>query len=155
MGMAIQRSISTNPSTASTNQSKPGYGKRPLWQWVLLILVVGGVLYGVVYFAFMYKGGYSANYNTTTTSTAPVATNTVSIKNMAFNPAAIKIKKGTTVTWTNQDSIPHTVVETDGSTGPNSAYLSNGQTYTFTFNETGTFHYHCSIHGFTGTVEVN
>lgn len=31
--------------------SKPGgYGKRPMWQWVLIYLVVGAVVYGGVYY---------------------------------------------------------------------------------------------------------
>lgn len=37
-----------------------GYGKRPVWQWVLLYLVVGGVIYGLIYyFVFAKKGGYN------------------------------------------------------------------------------------------------
>jgi hypothetical protein len=35
-----------------------GYGKRPLWQWVLIYLIVGGLIYGVVYY-FFFSGGYS------------------------------------------------------------------------------------------------
>lgn len=36
-----------------------GYGKRPLWQWILIYLVVGGVVYGLVYyFVFAKRGGY-------------------------------------------------------------------------------------------------
>lgn len=83
------------------------------------------------------------------------ATDKVTIQGMAFNPADITIKKGTTVTWTNEDPVGHTVVETDGQDGPNSATLNKGQTYTFTYNTAGTFHYHCSIHtNMTGTVTV-
>jgi plastocyanin len=74
---------------------------------------------------------------------------------MAFSPADITVKKGTTVTWTNQDSVAHTVVETDGQDGPKSNDLNNGQSYTFTYNTVGAFKYHCSIHPMmTGTVTV-
>jgi plastocyanin len=142
----------------SNNQPTSGYKtKRPLWQWVLIYLVIGGLIYGGVYYfmSLNKNGGYSNSTPTNTAqSTAPVATNLVDIKDMAFNPGAITVKKGTMVTWTNRDSAPHTVIETDGLTGPDSAYLNNGQTYSFTFNAVGTFHYHCSIHGFTGTVQV-
>lgn len=87
--------------------------------------------------------------------TNPVQTNTVTIKDMAFSPANITVKKGTTVTWTNQDSTSHTVTETDGKTGPNSQPLDQGQSFTFTYNQTGTFNYHCSIHSeMTGSVTV-
>lgn len=42
-----------------------GYGKRPLWQWILIYVVVGGIIYGAVYyFAIAKKGGYDAS-NTT------------------------------------------------------------------------------------------
>jgi hypothetical protein len=42
---------------------KGGYGKRPLWQWVLIYVVVGGIVYfAVYYFFFKGKGGYQYNY---------------------------------------------------------------------------------------------
>jgi plastocyanin len=141
----------------SNNQPTSGYRtKRPLWQWVLIYLVIGGILYGgVYYFMSLNKGGgYSNATPTPTASVASVATNLVDIKDMAFSPSAIIVKKGTTVGWTNKDSAPHTVIETDGKGGPTSAYLNKGSSYSFTFNVVGTYHYHCSIHGFTGTVEV-
>lgn len=52
-----------------------GYGKRPLWQWILIYAVVGIVIYGLIYyFVFAKKGGI--NYNASPpASTAPAATN--------------------------------------------------------------------------------
>src|SRR5260221_10403363 len=42
--------------------SASGYGKRPLWQWILLYVVIGGLIYGLVYyFVFAKKGGYTTN----------------------------------------------------------------------------------------------
>ncbi len=72
----------------------------------------------------------------------PQTTNTIEIKGFAFNPATITIAKGTAVTWTNKDSAPHTV------TGDvfSSETLNQGQTYSFTFNEAGSFEYQCHIH---------
>lgn len=88
-------------------------------------------------------------------STPAQATDKVTISNFAFSPANITVKKGTTVTWTNQDSASHTVMETDGQPGPASSTIANGQSYTFTYNSVGTFHYHCSIHHqMVGTVTV-
>ena len=48
---------------------------------------------------------------------APVAGNAVAITGFAFSPAALTVKAGTTVTWTNKDSDAHTVTS-QGSGGP-------------------------------------
>lgn len=87
--------------------------------------------------------------------TAPETTNQVSIQNFAFSPMTITVKKGTKVTWTNNDSVKHTATENDGKNGPSAPELDPGKSYSFTFNEVGTFHYHCAIHpDMTGTVTV-
>jgi plastocyanin len=121
---------------------------------VIVILVIGGLV-------LANKNDNSDNSSTdqpskgTTNQPAAVSANSVTIKDMAFNPADIKIAKGTKVTWTNNDSTSHTVTENDGQTGPDSDLLSPGQSYSFTFNQAGTFHYHCKIHPeMTGTVTV-
>lgn len=80
------------------------------------------------------------------TSAQPTATDAVTIQNFSFSPSVITVKKGTTVTWTNSDSVTHTVTETDGKTGPNSGNLDPTKTYSFTYNTVGSFAYHCSIH---------
>lgn len=79
----------------------------------------------------------------------------VSIKNYAFSPGTITVVIGVnnTVTWTNMDSVTHTVTANDNSWG--SGDLSPGATYSHTFTTAGTFSYHCSIHTYmTGTVVV-
>lgn len=75
---------------------------------------------------------------------AAAAGTSVEIKNFAFNPASVSVAVGATVTWTNNDSIAHTVTADDGSfdSGP----IDPGKTFTFTFTKAGTFSYHCSIH---------
>lgn len=84
---------------------------------------------------------------------APVATTTVTIQNFAFSPAIVTIKAGTTLTWTNRDSDPHTVSATDGSF--HSPTLMTGQSYSHTFTTPGRFEYLCTIHPFmTATVVV-
>ena len=78
----------------------------------------------------------------TTPSMGAATTESVTIMNFAFSPASITVKKGTKVTWTNKDSIAHTVTESDGqSGGPDSSTLQQGDAYSFTFNTAGTFHY--------------
>ena len=96
----------------------------------------------------------SQNQNQNNTQT-PTGTDSVSIQNFAFLPGDITIKKGTTVTWTNNDSTTHTVSEIDGKKGPGSGNLSPGDKYDFTFNEVGKFKYRCNIHtDMLGTVTV-
>jgi len=79
----------------------------------------------------------------------------VSISNFSFDPGTITVNKGMAVVWTNNDSVGHTVTADQG-TGPASSLLNPGETYAYTFNEPGTFSYHCSIHpSMKGTVTVN
>lgn len=80
--------------------------------------------------------------------------NTVVIKNLTFSPSTITVPVGTTVTWTNQDTVAHTVTA-EVSGGPASGTLQPGQSYSFTFNQAGTFSYCSSLHPTAkGTVTV-
>ncbi|MDR7168609.1 plastocyanin [Nocardia kruczakiae] len=72
--------------------------------------------------------------------------NAVTIDNFAFGPQTVSVKAGTTVTWTNRDEEPHTVVARDGSF--HSPGMGTGATFSFTFAQPGTFAYFCSIHPF-------
>ncbi|MBO1415080.1 cupredoxin family copper-binding protein [Streptomyces sp. FH025] len=82
------------------------------------------------------------------------ATQSVTIANFAFSPGTLTVSKGTTVTWTNNDTDTHTVTSSGG--GPlNSSPLAKGASYSYTFTTAGTFAYICSIHPFMhGTVVV-
>lgn len=83
-------------------------------------------------------------------------TETVNIQDSAYSPANIRVKKGATVTWTNQDSIQHDIMPDEESDNfKASELLSQGESYSFTFNEVGTYTYHCTPHPFMkGSVEV-
>jgi plastocyanin len=72
----------------------------------------------------------------------PPQANSVIIENFAFSPASLTIEKGKTVTWTNEDSAPHTIK----SDTFNSGTLNTGDKFQFTFNNAGTFDYSCGIH---------
>lgn len=97
----------------------------------------------------------SHNSSSSSSSQSVQATNAVTIQNFAFSPPSITVKEGTKVTWTNKDSVAHTVTEIDGQSGPNSGDVSPNGTYSFVFDKTGTFHYHCSVHPeMVGTVTV-
>jgi plastocyanin len=77
----------------------------------------------------------------------------VKIDNFAFAPQRIVVQAGTTVTWTNADDAPHTVVSTTKLF--KSSALDTEDKYSFTFATPGTYEYFCSLHPhMTGTVVV-
>jgi plastocyanin len=98
----------------------------------------------------------SSSNNNSSSQTSHTASATVDINNMAFTPSQITISKGGTVTWTNNDSMTHTVVDDlNNAGGPNSGDIAPGSNYSFTFTKTGSFQYHCSIHpSMRGTIVV-
>lgn len=138
------------------------YGKRPLWQWVVIYLIIGGIIYGLIYyFVFAKKGGYS--YNTpqsspvvneqSPSSSAPTSGNMVEISSYSFVPATITVKVGDKVTWTNNDSVGHSATANDKSF--DTGVLAKGQSGSATFSKAGTYTYYCSIHpNMHGTVIV-
>ena len=84
---------------------------------------------------------------------APATGHAVAIQNFTFAPQTLRVKAGTKVTWTNNDSTPHTVTSTDGpstSASPNglfdSGQLVSGASFSFTFAKAGTYYYECTIH---------
>jgi len=77
----------------------------------------------------------------------------VKIDNFSFAPKQISVAVGTTVTWTNNDDVPHNVVSTDRKFM--SPVLDTDQRFSFTFNEPGSYPYFCKIHPMmTGSVQV-
>lgn len=80
-------------------------------------------------------------------------TQAVSIKNFAFSPQSLTVSKGTTVTWTNNDSVGHTATSTSGVF--DSGLLSLGKSFSYTFSNTGTYSYKCTPHPYmTGSIIV-
>ena len=77
----------------------------------------------------------------------------VKIDNFTFEPQTLTVKAGTTITWTNRDDIPHTVVSTDFVF--KSKALDTDDSFKFTPTKPGTYSYFCSIHPkMTGRVVV-
>jgi plastocyanin len=74
----------------------------------------------------------------------PASTVEVKIDNFSFGPTAITVAVGTTVTWTNRDDIPHTVVSTEKVF--KSKVLDTDEKFSFTFTKPGEYPYFCSIH---------
>jgi plastocyanin len=105
-----------------------------------------------------------ASAGNTTASSVSIVSGASTLTTDAYSPNPIQVSVGTTVTWTNNDSQPHTV--TSGSNGqpdnkfnssPNFTPLLNpGQTFSFTFTEEGEYPYFCLLHpNMVGTVNVS
>ena len=68
----------------------------------------------------------------------------LNIQNFVYQPANMQVRVGTTVTWTNQDNVPHSVTFKNGM--KDSGLLSQGQSFSYTFNTPGTYQYSCTVH---------
>ena len=77
----------------------------------------------------------------------------IDVKNFMFAPTSMTVNAGATVTWTNMDQEPHTVMSSDGLF--RSGALDTGDSFSFTFDKPGTYQYVCTIHPrMVGTVVV-
>ncbi len=68
----------------------------------------------------------------------------VRIDNFSFTPQTLTVSAGTTVTWINQDDVPHTVTSNDRKF--KSRALDADEKFSYTFSAPGTYPYYCSIH---------
>jgi LPXTG-motif cell wall-anchored protein len=79
---------------------------------------------------------------------------TVSIQDFFFDSGQLTVAPGTTVTWVNKGQAPHTTTADDGTW--DSGTLQPGEDFSFTFDQPGTYTYHCSIHpDMTASVKVS
>ena len=110
-------------------------------RWLVLICVAAAACGGDTV-----TGNNSNNTPTTTTS--------VTMSSKLFQPAAILVSKGATVTWTNQDNFPHNVTFSNASI-VSIANFSTGSKTAVMPTIAGTYSYQCTIHpGMNGTVTV-
>jgi plastocyanin len=135
------------PSIPPQQPAAPQHNTKKRWLWSLgVVVVIMTVLVGALVFI------------TASTTTADAITGQVTIDGNGFTPATISIKKGQTVTWSNQDRRSHQVTADQ----PNvlqldsQEALATGDGYSFTFESAGSFSYHdpLSSTGFKGTVIV-
>jgi plastocyanin len=90
-----------------------------------------------------------------TTAGGSGAAGAVTLKGIAFVPSTLAATAGEKITFTNQDSVTHTVVSDSGTT-LKSESLGNGATYSVTISQPGTYAYHCGIHAsMKGTITVS
>jgi plastocyanin len=75
----------------------------------------------------------------------PASPTEVKIDNFSFGPATVTIPAGTTITWTNNDDVPHVVTSDDNKMFKSKA-LDTDDHFSFTFTKPGTYNYYCAIH---------
>ncbi len=68
----------------------------------------------------------------------------MNMQNFAYQMANIQVRVGTTVTWTNQDNVPHSITFKNGM--KDSGLLYQGQSFSYTFSTPGTYQYYCTVH---------
>lgn len=101
-------------------------------------------------------GSSSSAAASTATTAAPGPAGEVAVADFAFDPEELEVTVGGTVTWTNEDDFAHEIVATDSENPfPGEGEIDNGETYTVTFAEIGTYDYFCGIHNsMTGSIVV-
>lgn len=111
------------------------------------VLIGIAIVIAIVSFFYINRGTDIIIPRNSTNSSVPenIANNNIEISNFAFSPSTLTINKGDTVVWTNKDSATHTVTSDSGNE-LKSGNIETSNTYSHTFNDLGTFSYHCSIH---------
>lgn len=105
------------------------------------VWITGLAALAVIATVLLVTGG---NRVTASAQEAPAKGVEVKIDNFSFGPATITVAAGSTVTWTNRDDIPHTVVSDDKVF--KSKVLDTDEKFSYTFAKAGTYPYFCSIH---------
>jgi len=99
-------------------------------------------------------GSSSATPAAASKTTKPAGSARIAISNFKFKPPAIQVKVGAKLTFTNNDSSPHTATSRDGKAF-DTGTLKQGATKTVTVSKPGTYAYFCSFHPFmNATVKV-
>lgn len=115
------------------------------WVVALAVIALAGTAIGVG--GVQWWRGQQLARNRAAIQAAPVVGATqVNMQNLAYATPHIEVAAGTAVTWTNADSAEHDVIFVNGM--GNSALLSQGQSWSYTFTAPGTYQYVCSDHPF-------
>ena len=135
---------------------------RKMWFLVGIALVFALALMGTGFVVAAMHGDLSGNGTVQASGSQDKTVfgdTHVYMRHELFSPARIQVVLGTTVTWTNRDSVPHNVtiapVVMSSSNNWESELLYPGQSFSYTFASQGTFQYHCQEHpGMVGVVIV-
>lgn len=122
------------------------------WGFIIgSIIFIGLIVAGFLIFSPRFTGNIVLSVEDVSFE---VSGDTVKVENFAFLPKNLVVEIGTTVEWVNLDSVRHTVTSVEEGM-MNSILLSQGETYSYTFNEVGEFDYYCVPHPYmVGTVVV-
>ena len=100
----------------------------------------------------------AANTNNNTQNDANASSQSVSIVpgsgspggDLFFDPSPAKVAVGSTITWINDDTLPHTVTSGNPEKGPSgifdSSIMNAGESFTYTFDKPGIVEYYCAVH---------
>jgi len=143
-------------------QKQGNYGKRPLWQWLVLYLVIAVVVYGAVYYFILAKNGNGYNNSAVVpTYTSPTITQltpssnaliqkiTVLGSEFAFTPSTPTLKKGqpAEITFKNNGAFPHNLSIADLNVKTKTIQPGEQDTIKFTPDKTGQFAFLCTVPG--------
>lgn len=137
------------------NDQKPvSYGKRPLWQWAVIYIIIGAVIYAGIYYFFLAKKDYNqpvvqqqTSSETTQASQSAQIQNEITLTVDGFSPVTLTVKSGTTVSWINKSNKAATVnsdphpIHTDYPPLNLGNFPDNG-TLSLIFDKPGTYGYH-------------
>lgn len=114
----------------------------------LLVAVLMAILTAVAGVGLWQADAATTPVAATQSTTQDSSTNSikVAIKNYAFSPGSLTVHVGDTVTWTNDDTAPHTVTTSSGPKSFDSGELQKGQSWSYTFTTPGTYQYYCAVH---------
>jgi plastocyanin len=117
-------------------------------EFVSLLKIYLVPLIGLLLITLFYAG---CNEDESTSPPPPPSNpNAVSIVSNTFNPANRSVQAGTTITWTNNDNVAHTVTsgtpQNPTSNIFDSGSIPPGGTFQHTFSQAGSFAYYCTLH---------
>ncbi len=111
-----------------------------------ILVVIGLVLLSMLFtFNISCQRQASLEEETETEEEPMLDSTEVEISGFAFVPATVTVSAESTVTWINQDSVPHTV-GSESDLFDTSSGLSIRDSFSYTFTDRGTFSYYCTIH---------
>lgn len=91
------------------------------------------------------EASHDAMMRRQTTRHAPLGANEIGIDNFQFLPPALQVKRGTTVTWINNDDVPHLIVNVERRF-KQSSVLDTAQRFSAQLTRSGTYNYFCALH---------
>lgn len=168
----------SDTNSQNTGGYGSGYGKRPLWQWILIYVIIGAIVYGLIYyFVIAKRGGYNSGYNNSntnpsyqqsnttvtnvTTKSNDAKTFTIDATEFSFKPDAFTLSAGepVTLTFRNMGKYPHNFTISALNIHTKTIQPGESDTITFTPSKAGLFEYICSVDshadkGMKGTLTV-